>query len=178
MPEGARVLDVGCGDGLVDSLMMKHRPDLKIAGVDVLTQPHALIPVTEFDGERLPFPDCFTNVVMFVDVLHHTNNPGALLREARRVARDLIVIKDHNHNGFMSGSTLRFMDWLGNSPYGITLTYNYWPKNQWARTFCELQLTPVSYRSDLYLYPSPMGWLFNRDLHFISVLKPGNAEEC
>jgi 2-polyprenyl-3-methyl-5-hydroxy-6-metoxy-1,4-benzoquinol methylase len=33
------------------------------------------------------------DVVMFVDVLHHTKDPMVLLREARRVARRAIVVK-------------------------------------------------------------------------------------
>ncbi len=81
--EGSTVLDVGCGDGTIDILVKQRRLDLNITGVDVLLRPASRIPVRKFDGQHLPFPDQSFDVVMFVDVLHHTNDPAILLREAR-----------------------------------------------------------------------------------------------
>ena len=66
---------------------MRQRPDLEITGVDVLVRPKNHIPVQLFDGRQLPFPDQSFDAVMFVDVLHHTDDPSVLLREAKRVAR-------------------------------------------------------------------------------------------
>ncbi len=170
IPPNARVLDVGCGDGLLASLIMEARPDVAISGIDVLKQPHARIPVTVYNGEAIPFPDGGFDVALFVDVLHHAAAPLALLREARRIARARVIIKDHNRDGFAAGSILRFMDWLGNSPYGIALPYNYWPERRWRATFAELGLTIVDYRARLGLYPAPIGWIFDRSLHFIALL--------
>jgi SAM-dependent methyltransferase len=55
---------------------------VSIAGIDVLLRPERQIEVTEFDGTTIPFADSSFDVVMFVDVLHHTNNPDVLLAEA------------------------------------------------------------------------------------------------
>ena len=65
-----------------------------ITGIDVLLRDHTHIPVVEFDGTTIPFPDRSFDTLVFVDVLHHTNDPVLLLREAARVARNTIVIKD------------------------------------------------------------------------------------
>ena len=46
---------------------------------------------------------------MFVDVLLHTLDPMILLREAIRVARQTVVIKDHTLDGLLAGPTLRAM---------------------------------------------------------------------
>ena len=52
---------------------------------------------------------------MLVDVLHHTDDPGILLSEARRVTRRAVVLKDHTRD-YMAGATLRLMDWGANAP--------------------------------------------------------------
>ncbi len=106
LDDGARVLDIGCGDGFIDKQIGKARPDLTISGIDVLLRPDTHIPVELFDGTTIPYGDASVDVVMFVDVLHHTDDPEVLLREARRVARRAIVLKDHTRDGllaFLSG---------------------------------------------------------------------------
>jgi 2-polyprenyl-3-methyl-5-hydroxy-6-metoxy-1,4-benzoquinol methylase len=54
LPQNARVLDVGCGDGLLASLVLESRPDLTIEGMDVLVRPFTHIPVAAFDGQNIP----------------------------------------------------------------------------------------------------------------------------
>ena len=113
LPQNAQVLDVGCGDGFLATKIMSRRPDVRINGIDVLIRPVNHIPVQEFNGEQIPMADDSVDVVSFVDVLHHTDDPLILLREACRVARKAVVIKDHTRNGLFANSTLRFMDWIG-----------------------------------------------------------------
>ena len=126
IPQNARLLDVGCGDGQIDLLLSRLRPDLGIEGIDVLVRPVTHIPVTAFDGQSIPFADRSFDVVMFIDVLHHTDNPSTLLAEARRVARQVVILKDHCRDGFLAGPTLRFMDWVGNARHGVVLPYIVW----------------------------------------------------
>ena len=70
-------------------------PMLEIRGIDVLVRETTYIPVDPFDGGTLPCGDAGVDVVMFIDVLHHTEDPMRLLREGVRAARKAIVIKDH-----------------------------------------------------------------------------------
>ena len=44
---------------------------------------------------------------MCVDVLHHTDDPMILMREAMRVTRQAILIKHHTLDGLFAGPTLR-----------------------------------------------------------------------
>ena len=170
LPHGANVLDVGCGDGHLASLIMQLRPDLKIQGIDVLVRPATKIPVAPFDGDIIPFATGSFDFVIFSDVLHHTTDPLILLREATRVATKAVVLKDHLCDGFLAGATLKFMDQVGNSRHGVALPYNYWPKQRWLDAFNSLGLSIVAWKEDLRLYPSWANFIFGRSLHFVARL--------
>jgi SAM-dependent methyltransferase len=172
LPANARVLDIGCGSGDIASCIMTMRPDVRIEGIDVLVRGETAIPVTEFDGMHIPFGDGAFSVAMFVDVLHHTDDPEQVMREAKRVASDAIVIKDHFRNGVLAGPTLRFMDWVGNAGHGVRLPYNYLSRQQWQKLWANIGLRVDRLIDRVGLYPPPASWLFDRKLHFIGRLKP------
>jgi SAM-dependent methyltransferase len=167
---GERVLDVGCGDGQLSYMIMKERPDVEVQGMDVLVREKTKIPVSSFDGERFPYPDKSFDVVMFSDVLHHTNDPRLLLSEAARVSRRAIVLKDHLCDGPFAYPTLRLMDWVGNARHGVVLPYNYWPKQRWLRTFESMGLMVRNWKEDLKMYPFWADPVFGRSLHFVARL--------
>ncbi len=170
IPDNARTLDVGCGDGLLTHLIAQRRPDIDITGIDTLVRESSRVRVDRFDGRVIPYHDRSYDVVMFVDVLHHTDDPLELLREAARVARKSIVIKDHLLEGPLAGPTLRLMDWVGNAPHGVVLPYNYWPLQKWHAAFDTLQLTIGAWKTDLGLYPGPLNRIFGRTLHYVARL--------
>jgi SAM-dependent methyltransferase len=170
LPENASVLDVGCGDGQIASMVRLRRPDVNIRGVDVLVRGQTAIPVEPFDGDHLPFEDNSFDSVMFIDVLHHTQDPNRLLGEAARVAIEAIVIKDHLREGWLADSTLRFMDRLGNCRHGVALPHNYWSRQRWKEAFRPHGLQLEYWREDLGLYPWPASMLFDRHLHFVARL--------
>ena len=171
MPKNASVLDVGCGDGRLSTLLCEKRPDLVVEGIDVLQRDKIWLPVRQFDGRTIPVNAASVDVVMFIDVLHHTDDPYTLLREAVRVARKSIIIKDHLINGFLAEPTLRFMDWIGNARYGVVSPGNYWHQSQWDEAFETLALTPVDWLEKLELYPKAVDMWFGRSLHFLARLE-------
>lgn len=170
LPQAARVLDVGCGDGLLDQALLDMRPDLRIDGVDVLVRGGTPIPVREFDGQRLPFGDAEYDVTMAIDVFHHAADAGALMFEMTRVAGKSLVIKDHFLHGRPSGLILRAMDWVGNYRHGVRLPFSYWSEAEWRQAWERCRIRPVSITRHLRLYPFPMSLIFERDLHFVAVL--------
>lgn len=171
LPRKAAVLDVGCGDGWLASRIMGMRADVQITGIDVLIRDRTHIRVEQFDGKNLPYKDRSVDSVMFVDVLHHTLDPMILLREAARVSRGQVLIKDHLRDRIFAGSTLRFMDRIGNARYGVSIPYNYWSEDQWRRAFRELKLEVRSWNTDLRLYPPGLDLVFGGPLHMISGLE-------
>jgi len=168
LPTYGRILDVGCGDGLLASLIQNDKPGTFLTGIDVLVRSDTHIPVEKFDGKIIPFPDASFDVVMFVDVLHHTEDPAVLLKEAARVARHSVIIKDHTLEGFAAAATLRLMDRVGNLRHNIALPHNYWQKKKWLDTLASLGLTVKVWKSKLGLYPRLADMLFGRSLHFIA----------
>ncbi|HWZ59362.1 MAG TPA: class I SAM-dependent methyltransferase [Gemmatimonadaceae bacterium] len=172
LPRNASVIDVGCGDGKLARAVLARRPDLDLRGVDVLVRADAAIPVDAFDGTRIPCGDRGVDAVMFVDVLHHTVDPRILLREAARVARSAVVIKDHVADAVLAGPTLRFMDRVGNARHGVALPYTYWRRAQWQDAFQQSGLGIDVWRDRLSLYPMPASLLFDRSLHMMVRLTP------
>jgi SAM-dependent methyltransferase len=170
IPPRASVLDIGCGDGTVGSLIKQLRPDVAMQGVEFLVRPGCKIECRQFDGSSLPFPDASFDVCLFVDVLHHTGDPAILLREAARVSRSFVLLKDHLDENVFDDATLRLMDWVGNRPHGVVLTYNYQSRKQWAEHFSNCGLAEVSWSTEVPLYPAPFSLVVGRRLHFVSLL--------
>lgn len=170
IPGGGRVLDLGSGDGSIAAALMALRPDLGVVGVDVMLRPKTKIPVTPYDGVTLPFADQGFDYVTIVDVLHHTADAAAILKEARRVVRQGIVVKDHLLEGMLAGPTLRFMDWVGNRGHDVVLPYNYLSAKQWQEAFDAADLNEMSMRRELGIYAMPFSLLFDRSLHFVAYL--------
>jgi SAM-dependent methyltransferase len=171
IPHGASVLDIGCGDGMIASLIAHLRPDISIQGVEFVVRQRCEIACCPFDGVNLPFPARSFDVCMFVDVLHHTGNVNVILCEAARVTRNFVLIKDHLNDQFLANATLRFMDWVGNRPHGVPLPYNYGRRRQWSEHFSACGLEEVNWTTQVPIYPAPVSLIFGRELHFISLLK-------
>lgn len=164
-------LDVGCGSGEVAESIRQLRANVRFQGIDVLVRPQTRIPVREFDGFKIPFPDRHFDFTMLVDVLHHAEDAEQLLAECVRVSRQFILIKDHSCNSFWDDWRLRFMDWVGNRSYGVALPYNYLSTQQWKMLYEKCGLFPKKTIDLLNLYPPPGSLIFDSNLHFISRLE-------
>ncbi len=171
IPNAASVLDIGCGDGTIASLIAQLRPDISIQGVEVMPRPDCRIACSAFDGYTLPLADDSVDVAMLVDVLHHTTDVSILLREAARVSRVAVLLKDHLSENALDHATLRFMDWVGNRPHGVTLTYNYQSRAQWHAQFAAAGLQPATFYTNIPLYPGPFNLIVGRGLHFVAALR-------
>jgi SAM-dependent methyltransferase len=171
IPRDASVLDIGCGDGAIGRLIAQLRPDISIQGVEYRVRPECKIECRAFDGSLLPFPDGSFDLCLFVDVLHHTQEPAILLHEAARVSRSCVLIKDHLDENIFDHVILRFMDWVSNRPHGVVLTYNYQSRKEWAEYFEECGLTEMTWTAQVPLYAPPVSLLAGRGLHFVSLLR-------
>jgi SAM-dependent methyltransferase len=78
---GARVLDVGSGDG---SYAAYFPAAAEYVGFDIPDNPRADV---HGYAESLPLPDESFDVVLCIQVLEHVDDPAAVVRELRRVVR-------------------------------------------------------------------------------------------
>jgi SAM-dependent methyltransferase len=177
IPAKARVLDVGCGDGSIASLIAQLRPDVTIRGVEVMPRPGCKVQCEPYDGLHLPFEGGSLEVCMMVDVLHHTDDVTILLKEASRVSNSIVLLRDHLSENALDHFTLKALDWAGNRPHDVRLTYNYQSRAMWDSAFAESGLIIENWSSKASTYLPPITWVAGRKLHFIAVLrKKGPAE--
>jgi len=89
------LLDVGCGTGIILSVLEKERPSAKLAGLDLsekmlevarrrLSENVALV---HGDSENLPFEDASFGIVNCSESFHHYPNPGKVFSEVKRVLK-------------------------------------------------------------------------------------------
>jgi SAM-dependent methyltransferase len=92
------VLDVGCGDGALLSEL--HRRgfggrlsgvELSAAAVAIASSRSEIASVQRYDGRRLPAGDGTQELAVISHVLEHVADPPALLREAARVCRAVLI---------------------------------------------------------------------------------------
>jgi SAM-dependent methyltransferase len=136
---GDRVLDVGAGDCRLD-LLLKRDPGCDVVPVDVADCNRTDLPLTIFDGRRLPFPDDSFDVALLVFVLHHAEDPRAVLMEARRVSRrQVIVFEDVNvtwRDRLLFRGFHRWAEWSQN----LTYPHHEWPPARWSELAADVGL--------------------------------------
>jgi ubiquinone/menaquinone biosynthesis C-methylase UbiE len=112
--EGSRirsVLDAGTGTGVFAEAFAGQA--LRVTGIDtneeLLREARAAVPGVEFRRavlEQLPFRERSFDLVFLGHVLHEADDPLKALREARRVARDRVVILEWPYRAEAQGPPL------------------------------------------------------------------------
>ncbi|MCJ7805537.1 class I SAM-dependent methyltransferase [Patescibacteria group bacterium] len=95
MKKGSKVLDVGCGTGIVAD-ELAHKLKIKVVGCDIDQYLVRKIPFKKIaSGSHLPFKSREFDAVMLNDVLHHTEYSiqEKLLSESLRVANKVLIFE-------------------------------------------------------------------------------------
>lgn len=170
---GDHVLDVGCGNGTLGAALRDANAEknLVVHGLEKHQRGGEPIHVVPYKEKRFPFDDRSYDVVIVADVLHHEEDPEALLRECIRVSRRLVVIKDHQISGPLAYQRICLIDWAANAPYGVRCLFRYNTAQEWSDCLQRLRLRPVLRMNRMNLYPPVVNLLFGRSLQFLAVAK-------
>ncbi len=104
---GRKVLDVGCGDGTFSVRYWDLGRPSRFVGVDPGKKAVAMANSRKGNrpmefvvgtGERLPYPDQDFDVAILHSVLHHASSPADVIREALRVAPEIVVMEPNGYS--------------------------------------------------------------------------------
>jgi len=99
---GKRVLDVGCATGNLCVALKKD--GYECVGVDINEKYVQMAIEKGVDAylikDKIPFEDKSFDTITLFEVIEHVDNPAALLKEAKRVARKNILISVPNCSEF------------------------------------------------------------------------------
>ncbi len=90
LPNRSRILDIGGGWGYYVKPLKARGHDVTV--LDVVKPGFQQSPVVIYSGDRIPFGQHAFDASLLVTVLHHVPDPEALIREARRVTRKILVL--------------------------------------------------------------------------------------
>ena len=90
--QSAKIIDIGSGSGDVALLLQTQGYDITPVDVSDFHGPR-LVKTIIYDGKKLPFPDKSFDTALLLMVLHHTSNPELILSEAKRVAKEIVLIE-------------------------------------------------------------------------------------
>ncbi len=93
-----KILDVGCGEGLIIEYLISKNKDLSIEGVDISNQAIAmagqLCPSSSFrqgDICNIDYRDKSFDLILAIEVLEHLVNPEKAIRQAHRISRKYCI---------------------------------------------------------------------------------------
>lgn len=141
--DSKNVLDFGASCGRLANELSKKLPNINFIGVDTHVQPKTFIPIHKYDWNIIPFNDDSFDCVMIIDVLHHDQNPINILKEAKRVTKKYILIKDHYWNNRLDFLILKYFDYFGNKPYWVALPYNFFKITEWENIIKRIDMKIV-----------------------------------
>jgi ubiquinone/menaquinone biosynthesis C-methylase UbiE len=141
--KGSKILDLGCGRGITAETFRNYF-QAEILGADIGDQRVVDLPFQMINGRNLPFPDNSFDVVLISYVLHHAESPMELLKEAKRVSRDkIIVYEDLDEPGIA-----KFTCWLHKLTYKISAPFQgnsieFYDEEGWEKLFNQIGMKTI-----------------------------------
>ena len=142
-----KILDIGAGCGW-NGQYLREKKNIQITLLDVIDSNQTDLELILYNGKKIPFPDNSFDVVLLICVLHHCNEPLEILKEAKRVSKDRIIIIEDTFNSWLEKLLLYFWDTILNLTAAIFLimsfsenmAFNFKKIYDWKKIFSSLDL--------------------------------------
>lgn len=132
-----RILDIGSGSCRVCYYLQQKGFSITALDIKNKSQVSSISPII-YDGKKLPFSDNSFDVSLLITVLHHTQDPVTVLKEAKRVSKRIIVMEDLYEGIFQKYATF-LMDSIYNLEF-FNHPHNNMTEAQWKKIFTEFDL--------------------------------------
>jgi ubiquinone/menaquinone biosynthesis C-methylase UbiE len=118
-----RLLDVGCGEGVVLRHLDQHLRGVTVVGLDIdgtglqVAQSQNSVSLVQGSVYSLPFVSASFDLVLCCEVLEHVEAPDAALAELSRVTRELVLLSVPNEPIWRASNMARgkYLRQLGNT---------------------------------------------------------------
>jgi len=135
---GQKILDLGCGSGIFGK-KIEEKLKKEVIGIDIVDKRTTSIPFQVYNGKRIPFSDDYFDEVIVAFVLHHTEDPVSILKEAKRVGKRIIIFEDLPEG--ILGKIYCFLHWVSwNLFFGKSPKFNFYTTKEWKEIFEHLGL--------------------------------------
>ena len=152
---GDSLLDIGCGNGFISNLAKAHFKQIQLLDVVEYVHDALDLPFKRYaEGQPLPIDKLF-DTVLLLTVLHHSNDPVELLKQAWRATNKRLIIIESvvgirqvcppAHYELMDSSDedqiayAAFVDWFYNRVLhdDVPVPYNFTTPEKWQAIFLE-----------------------------------------
>jgi len=145
LKEGERIIDIGAGGGWVAKEIQRKRK-VQILLLDVIDFNQTDLEIVLYDGKKMPFSDETFDTALLIFVLHHCKNPLEVLKEAKRVTKDKIIIMEDIYSNIFEKFLIyvsEILGFLGSffiRPPGESLPFSFKSFSEWERIIKNLGL--------------------------------------
>ena len=135
--KNSTVLDVGCGDGKVGELIMLEKGSW-VRLIDVEDYNKTLLQLQLHTGTINPYPDNSFDHVLLLTVLHHSDDPITMMREALRVADKHVIVIESVYFNELHRNANKLIDWFCNRVLNnpeVNVPFNFLTPTAWVGLF-------------------------------------------
>lgn len=139
------LLDFGCGDLSLATLLHRDFPNLAITGVDVVDSGRRAngVTFTLYDSKTLPFGARAFDVAISYHVFHHCSDPRAAFGELSRVTKKKLLVVEPVYRNRFDLFFMKIADRLGNGwrSIAIPMPFTFQKEATWRRFAREFRWT-------------------------------------